>query len=220
MATYDDRLDRPPPPTEVLGRRFAGAIKPPLLDAIQWGSLRMTYRGIAMLKNPFDLALYTLLIGRLRPRTLIEIGTASGGSALWFADTMYAHGIEAPRIISIDIEPKSEVADERIEFLEGDARSLASVLAPQSVATMARPMLAVDDGSHLMEDIVPALEYLHEHLRPGDYVVVEDGNLSEFSHPAYRVLDSGPNRAVAAFLAAHPDDYSTARRTRLHIVKR
>ena len=35
-----------------------------------------------MLKNPFDLALYLLLLRRLKPRTVIEIGSKSGGSGL------------------------------------------------------------------------------------------------------------------------------------------
>lgn len=41
-----------------------------------------TYRGVPMLKNPFDLALYLLLLRRLKPRTVIEIGSKSGGSGL------------------------------------------------------------------------------------------------------------------------------------------
>jgi cephalosporin hydroxylase len=43
-------------------------------------SSRYTYRGVPMLKNPFDLALYLLLLWRLKPRTVIEIGSKSGGS--------------------------------------------------------------------------------------------------------------------------------------------
>ena len=45
-------------------------------------SSRYTYRGVPMLKNPFDLALYLLLLRRLKPRTVIEIGSKSGGSGL------------------------------------------------------------------------------------------------------------------------------------------
>lgn len=83
---------------------------------IQYGALRMTHRGIATLKNPFDLAL---------------------------------------------------------------------------MAAMPRPILAIDDGSQLLDDIVPALEYLHAHLRAGHYVVVEDGNLAEFSHRAFTANPNG-----------------------------
>ena len=41
-----------------------------------------TYRGVRCLKNPFDLALYQMLISREGIRCVIEIGSAYGGSAL------------------------------------------------------------------------------------------------------------------------------------------
>ncbi|MEP7158133.1 MAG: CmcI family methyltransferase [Chloroflexota bacterium] len=183
----------------MLGRPFAGLLKPPVLDDIQWGTLNMTYRGVRMLKNPFDLALYTMLIGRLRPRTVIEIGTLEGGSALWFADILSAHQIAEPRVISLDIQPSATVSDERITFVQGDARALDEALDAATMGAIERPLLAIDDGSHVYEDCLASLEFFNRHLGAGDYVVVEDGNLSQFSHPAYR--------AVAAFLSAHPQEY-------------
>ncbi len=33
-----------------------------------------------------DLAIYARLMWELKPRTVIEVGTAKGGSALWLAD--------------------------------------------------------------------------------------------------------------------------------------
>jgi cephalosporin hydroxylase len=193
----------------VLGRKFTGLVQPPLLDAIQRGSLNMSYRGVPMLKDPFDLALYTLLIGRLRPRTLIEIGTMFGGSALWFADMLSAHGIKQPRVITVDIHARSVVIDERIDFVRGDAKALGEVL-DDAMAGLARPLLAIDDGSHTFDDCLAALEYFHRHLEPGEYVVVEDGSLSQFSDPVYEIFEDGPNRAVVAFLTAHGDDYEIA----------
>ena len=57
-----------------------------LLMKIQRGALAYTYRGVSMLKNPFDLAIYSLLLQRARPRTLVEVGSHVGGSTVWFAD--------------------------------------------------------------------------------------------------------------------------------------
>ena len=74
-----------------------------LLMKIQQGTMAYRYRGIPLQKNPFDLALYSLLLDRVRPRTLIEIGSYQGGSALWFADQaqLLGAGLE---IFSIDLE--------------------------------------------------------------------------------------------------------------------
>lgn len=48
---------------------------------IQDGTFRYKYKGRALLKNPFDLALYVRLIEQVRPGTIIEIGSYNGGSA-------------------------------------------------------------------------------------------------------------------------------------------
>lgn len=74
-----------------------------LLMKIQRGALAYTYRGVPLLKDPFDLALYPMLLGRERPRTLIEIGTHMGGSALWFADQGALLGLEL-KVLSVDLE--------------------------------------------------------------------------------------------------------------------
>ena len=52
--------------------RSDSALPPWLMDSIQGGTLTYDYKGIMTAKNPFDLALYDLLISRLRPRTVIE----------------------------------------------------------------------------------------------------------------------------------------------------
>ena len=49
-----------------------------LLMKIQEGTMAYRYRGVPLLKNPFDLAIYPLLLERARPRTLIEIGSYRG----------------------------------------------------------------------------------------------------------------------------------------------
>ena len=74
------------------GREPRTAIPPALLESIQQGVMASRYRGREFLKSPFDVVLYLQLIDRLRPRTVIEIGTKEGGSALWFADTLAATG--------------------------------------------------------------------------------------------------------------------------------
>ncbi len=70
-----------------LNRNYS-ALPPRSMRSIQEGIYQFTYRNIACSKNPFDLALYSLLISKILPATIIEIGSASGGSAVWLADQM------------------------------------------------------------------------------------------------------------------------------------
>ena len=100
-------------------RSFASIVPTTLWDAIQQGTLGTHYRGTPCLKSPFDLVLYIQLIGRQLPTIR---SSASGGSALWFADLLTCHGIVAPRVVSVGIELPTNVFDDRIP--EGQRQSV------------------------------------------------------------------------------------------------
>ncbi len=187
-------------------RPFKSALSAPTLDAIQHGALRTVYRGVPCLKDPFDIGLYLQLFSRLRPRSVIEIGTKFGGSALFFADMLTIHGANG-RVISVDIESKAEFSDPRITFITGDALDLGRSLPVSLLLSLQRPFLVVEDSSHLVETSTAVLEFFDKWLDPGDYIVVEDGILSQFSCNQSERYQDGPNRAVAAFLARHPGRY-------------
>jgi cephalosporin hydroxylase len=191
----------------VRGRDFASAIPVPVLDAIQKGTMRTCYRGVPFFKSPFDISLYLQLLSRLAPRTVIEIGSKFGGSALWFADMMTAQGIAGARVLSVDIQPQAGFTDPRIDFLQGDATCLGEVLRPELLAACPHPWLVVEDSSHHYEQSIAVLEYFDGFLQPGDYIVVEDGVVAQLSGEHYQQYDNGPNRAVAAFLAKRGESY-------------
>jgi cephalosporin hydroxylase len=168
-----------------------------VLNTIQRGSFRYEHRGVTCIKNPFDLALYALLIGRTKPRTIIEIGSAHGGSALWFADQMRINGILA-NIVSLDINRVEKVTDDGVRFLQGDIHDLAASELPTILATCPRPLMVVEDGPHTFEGCSAALAFFSNYLRSGEYIVIEDGILRDIR---MRELRNGPNRAIAQFIA-------------------
>ena len=190
-----------------LGRSFDTELPTGLLSRVQRGTLRTTYRGIPFWKSPFDIALYLQLLSKLSPGTVIEIGTKFGGSALWFADMMTAQGTESAGVLSVDIAPTATISDPRITFLRGDAKQLGDVLRPELLNRCARPFLVIEDSSHMYAESAAALEFFHPVLRTGDYMVVEDGIVSQLPGERYREYDDGPNRAVADFLGSHAGDY-------------
>jgi cephalosporin hydroxylase len=187
-------------------RDFATVMPGDLLENIQGGVLQSVYRGVKFLKSPLDIALYLQLLSKLRPRTIIEIGCRFGGSALWFADMMAAHGV-MPRVITVDIDPQQPYEDPRIHVVTGDAADLGSCLPPERLATAPRPWLVVEDSSHLYRDSLAVLEFFHPLLQSGDYIVVEDGVVAQFPSDHYAQYENGPNRAVADFLGQHGSHY-------------
>jgi cephalosporin hydroxylase len=168
-----------------------------LLMKIQRGALAYRYRGVPLQKNPFDLALYSLLLDQARPRSLIEIGSYRGGSAIWFADQAGLLGLGL-EVLSIDLEVPAVAARPSVTFLQGDARELGSVLPPSLMNALPRPLLVVEDSSHLAGTTGAVLEFFDRWLRSGEYIVVEDGILSDMR--VADLYDGGPLRAIEAFL--------------------
>jgi cephalosporin hydroxylase len=178
---------------------MASDIPYPLLMSIQKATMAHRYRGVEMLKNPFDLALYPLLLAQARPRTLIEIGSHRGGSALWLADTAAALGLSM-RVLSIDLVRIDGVQHPAVTFLQGDAGDLGAVLANGFVAALPRPLLVIEDSDHAFGTCRAVLTFFDRWLEPGEYIVVEDGILTDMR--VAELYDGGPLRAIHEFLGA------------------
>lgn len=204
-------------PTAALGDHwFETAIPPALRDTIQRGTLAGSYRGVHMWKNPLDLALYQRLIWEAKPRTIIEVGTNAGGSALWFADLLGNYG-GGGKVITIDINtidwesvPQGGVP---IIVINGDGRNLDEVIDNDryivineglSPDLIEHPILLVEDADHMPETTAAVLAWWHRNSLPGEYVVIEDGNV-EALYPGR--CHGGPLPAIRAFLAEHMGEY-------------
>lgn len=179
-----------------------------LLMKIQEGTMAYTYRGFPLLKNPFDLAIYPMLLARARPRTLVEVGSYMGGSAVWFADQAGLLGL-GTQVISVDLEVPPAASHPSVRFLRGDARSLGEVLQPAVLSALPRPLMVIEDSSHLSGTTAAVLEFFDPWLRPGEYIVIEDGILSDMR--VAELYDGGPLRAVEEFLAKCAGRYEVDR---------
>jgi cephalosporin hydroxylase len=184
-------------------RRWGIGLPLKALNSIQAGALKHEYRGRPMLKNPFDVALYPLLIWKTKPRTVIEIGSYLGVSAFWLAD-LVRDASGRGLVISIDIAPPTppEARDD-VRFLKGDVMHLGAVLTPELLAGLERPWLVIEDSAHTQASTRAALEFFAPHLQAGEYIVVEDGALADFGW-AFS-YGGGPGMAISRFLAAHPE---------------
>lgn len=124
-----------------------------------------------------------------RPCTFVEIGCGEGGSLqLW---KRYLGPFA--RIVGIDIDEKSLAFEEdQIAVRIGDqkdAEFLASV-----VTEFGFPDVVLDDGSHVMSDVVATFGYLYPRTAPTGIYVVED------LHTAYWDEYEGGVRRAGTFI--------------------
>jgi len=167
------------------------------LHTIQAASHRYTWRDIPCIKNPFDFALYYLLVWHIKPKTIIEIGSHMGGSALWLADMLKGFGLNG-HIVSVDLKKVTNIEDPRINFLAGDANNLGDTLSDEYMATLEHPWLVIEDSSHNYRTCLHVLRFFDRHLEIGEYLVVEDGIIDDLG--LSEIFDGGPNRAIREFI--------------------
>jgi cephalosporin hydroxylase len=168
-----------------------------------------SYRGIQLVKDPFDFALYPLLLWRLQPGTIVEVGSKAGGSALYFGDLLSSFGV-AGHVHSYDVFRVEGVEHPGVTFHRGNGQRLEEVITPDSVAGWARPLLIVEDADHSYETSIAVLRFFDPHLEPGDWIVIEDGNLSDLYPTLYPNGTSGPHLALREFLASAEGRYRMA----------
>ena len=98
--------------------RFGTEFGVDVLLTCQGAPSLMRWRGMPLMKNVFDFAMYPALLAELRPRTVFEIGSGRGASATWFADSLALCGVDA-RVHSVDLV-KAEMDHPQVSFYQGD----------------------------------------------------------------------------------------------------
>lgn len=168
-------------------------------NSIFKGHSLVLYRGVTYIKCPFDYVLYQMILMEVKPDLVIEIGTNKGGGALYLADLMDIIGHGAVHTIDIVRNSDELVAGHpRIKlFTEGwekydltEAKGFSKVLV-------------IDDGSHMYESTLGALQKFAPLVSPGSYLIVEDGIITA-KKQAY-VFHGGPPKAIREFLLSHPN---------------
>jgi cephalosporin hydroxylase len=148
----------------------------------------MRWRGMPLMKNVFDFAMYPALIAELRPQTIFEIGSGLGASAVWFADNLALCGVQG-RVHSVD-RVKVEMEHPTVKFYQGDCSAPDRLFDLDLLGSEPHPWLVVEDAHH---NVLGVLERFHPLLSSGDYLVVEDSDVKR--------------QAIRDFVGAHPGDY-------------
>lgn len=146
-------------------------------------------RGHHMLKHPTDLARYERIIKLTEPEVVVETGTRTGASALWFSERV-------PMVITIDINPRnripslSKLSSGKVLPIVGDAADPEVVERVQD-AVKGRSVLLSLDSSHTHEHVRKEMQAFSDLVPLGGYMVVEDGLFDYASLSEWRQFSFG-----------------------------
>lgn len=118
-----------------------------------------------------DLKRYERVIAAQEPTVLVECGTNSGASALWFAKRV-------PEVITVELIP-SEIT---VDFPDNVLSIIGSTTDPIVVDRVWRLVgnrrcMVVLDSDHSADHVCREIELYGPLVTPGQYLVVEDGIL-------------------------------------------
>ncbi len=204
ISEREDRSDLPP---ETVQGQFMG-------------KYFITHRGCQLIKSPDDMLIFQQLFWNLRPATIIELGTFTGGSAIWMADMLRQMEIES-RIYSMDInlslveEQVKKLQPENLTFLKGDSNAIEKTFTEEFLSSLPHPWV-VNEDAHT--NIYGVLEHFGRFMKQGDYFVVEDLNPDlprqlGFGrvYPEYRYERAGPTVGLGdlkRFLSEYSQEYA------------
>ena len=90
---------------------------------------------------------------------------------------------------------------DNLTFIQGDCYAFEKFFNPKFLSKLPRPLILID-GAHV--NTPATLRYIHDYLKPGDYIIVED------THPSL---------PTTFIMDAQDPDYETAGKGKLEIVK-
>ena len=165
------------------------------------GKYFIQHRNCQMLKTADDMSIIKELLSHVRPATIIEIGTFTGGSAVWMADMLKLEDIRC-EIYSMDIDPSliedsvQKIKPNNVQFIQGNSKKIQDTFPNESIIPLPRPLIVFED-SHV--NTLGVLEHFMKHMRTGDYFVVEDTSpilpQSQIGYPNFQPEHKVPSSA-------------------------
>lgn len=155
--------------------------------------------GIETLKNPLDCWIYQEILFKVRPDVLIEVGSFSGGSTMFFCHMMDI--IDHGQVVSVDIDRSHYRAEHpRLTDITGDCSDRAIVAEVRRVCRN-KSAIVVHDGDHREEAVLRDMRIYADFVSVGSYLIVEDGVVDLFDRATpLGWKQRGPLRAIERFL--------------------
>ncbi len=161
-----------------------------------------TWFGEPILQVPQDMFAFQEIIFNTRPKFIIEVGVAWGGSLLFYSTLLEVLG--GGQIIGIDIyipdDLKARLAkfgslSQRIHWINGSSIEAGTINQVKALVGDSREVLVVLDSHHTHQHVLEELRLYSPLVRPGYYLVCADTVVEHLPKPDYRTREWGPGNS-------------------------
>jgi cephalosporin hydroxylase len=195
----------------------------------------MSWLGVYVQQDPIDAFAIQDMLWRVKPDLVIEIGTNTGGGAVFYSTVMRAYNPNA-KIVTLDVVPeprnwnkKSQHncpgcmlgpehpywKDGMITYIQGRVTEKETRAKVQKFVDEAKTVLVIEDASHRYPDTLENVEATYQWVTKGSYMLVQDTKMDRFVSglgQKYGRYKFGPMRSVDEFIAKHGDKFVIDRR--------
>jgi len=199
---------------------------------------RLSWLGVSMQQDPADAITIQQMLFHVKPDLVIEIGTNTGGGAIFYSSIMRMYNPDA-KVVTVDIKPISNWRDGAttganltycdrcilgtehpfwndggIVFIQGKitGNKCQVIDQLQTFVDKATKVLVIEDAAHTRPTVAVHIEALHRFVSVNSYMLVQDTKLTRL-FPSWTSTDwgMGPLPAVEAFISTH-DNFVVDRR--------
>ncbi|MEP6742958.1 MAG: CmcI family methyltransferase [bacterium] len=171
-----------------------------LTDADRYNWIHQTtWFGEPLLQVPQDMFALQEIIYRTRPKFIIEVGVAWGGSLLFYSTLMEVLGGE--RIVAIDIYIPDDLKErinafgklaDRITWINDSSIEPATLEQVKEIVGDSRDVLIVLDSNHTHEHVLEELRMYSPLVGKGKYLVCGDTVVEYMPEQTHRPRPWGP----------------------------
>ena len=157
-------------------------------DGLQWTrtawenkmDYEVTWLGIPIIQNPYDIVLMQELIFKLKPDVIVETGIAHGGSLIYYSSLLELLG--NGRIIGIDVDIREHNRKliekhplfKRITMIMGSSIDISVIKKIKKMIKPRNVVLILLDSDHQKKHVYAELNAYKDVVSKGSYMVVFD----------------------------------------------
>lgn len=187
-----------------------------------------SWLGVFVQQDPSDAFAIQDMLWRVKPDLIVEVGTNTGGGAIFYATIMKAYNPNG-KIVTLDVVPQPRnwnvknahrcvgciVATEHpwwndgmITYIQGRVTDKETRDKVDGFVRDAKKVLVIEDASHRYPDTLQNIESIYQWVSVDSYLLVQDTKMDRFVAQLgkkYGRLKFGPMRSVDEFLRKHPN---------------
>lgn len=186
------------------------------LDKYKFG-YNFEWLGIPVIRLPDDILVFQELVWQVKPKLIVEVGVARGGSCILSASLLKLIGDSESKCIGIDIDIRAHnrnrienhLVSDKIELYETSSIDNDFFINFKDKYNNLTPKIIVLDSNHSGEHVYRELQMYSQMLQSGDYIVTPDTVIEFFPAGYYaesRNWDKGDNPYSALMKFLTEDD--------------